>query len=178
MDLNTGTITVSPNCTLQISHRNRVFKYVLNPHRPTSCTLLYIWFKFAPFACFRHSYLSHCHPAELKLLDWTQTLPWLFWESCYISSTWPTHGKHSSIVMSGISHRGQVTWLPASAVGVWCHCACVEMCLPNRNLETGCITLLFHCQCMYYLETADSAAQPFLHGANTPQYVRSLWYLI
>jgi hypothetical protein len=23
---------------------------------------------------------------------------------------------------------------------------------------------------MYYLETADSVAQPFLHGANTPHY--------
>jgi hypothetical protein len=45
---------------------------------------------------------------------------------------------------------------------------CVDVCLLGRNLETDCITLLFHCWYMYYLETADSVAQPFLHGANTP----------
>jgi hypothetical protein len=30
---------------------------------------------------------------------------------------------------------------------------------------------------VYYLETADSVAQPFLHGANTPQYLRILFLL-
>jgi hypothetical protein len=25
---------------------------------------------------------------------------------------------------------------------------------------------------MYYFETVDSVAQPFLHGANTPHYTR------
>jgi hypothetical protein len=31
-----------------------------------------------------------------------------------------------------------------------------------------CITLLFHCWYVYYLEIDDSVAQSFLHGANTP----------
>jgi hypothetical protein len=30
---------------------------MLNPHRPTSCTLLYSCFQFALFACFRRYYL-------------------------------------------------------------------------------------------------------------------------
>jgi hypothetical protein len=34
-------------------------------------------------------------------------------------------------------------------------------------LEAGCITPLFHCWCVYYLETAVSVAQPFLLGVNT-----------
>jgi hypothetical protein len=50
-----------------------------------------------------------------------------------------------------------------------------EVCLPGRNLETDCVTPLFHCWYVYYLETADSVAQPFLHGANTPQYEFSLF---
>jgi hypothetical protein len=37
-------------------------------------------------------------------------------------------------------------------------CACVEVCLPRHNLETDCVTPLFHCRCVYYLETADSVA--------------------
>jgi hypothetical protein len=49
-------------------------------------------------------------------------------------------------------------------------CACVEVCLLSRNLETDCVTPLFHCWYVYYLEMADSVAQPFLHGANKPQY--------
>jgi hypothetical protein len=52
-------------------------------------------------------------------------------------------------------------------------CACVEVCLPSRNLETDCVTPLFHCWYVYHLETADSVAQPFLHSANTPQYYHS-----
>jgi hypothetical protein len=48
--------------------------------------------------------------------------------------------------------------------------ACMEACLPSRNLETDCVTPL------YYLETADSVAQPFLHGTNTLQYCKSLLY--
>jgi hypothetical protein len=51
-------------------------------------------------------------------------------------------------------------------------CACVEMCLPSRNLETDCVTPLFHCWCVYYLKTTDFVAQLFLHGSNMPQYVR------
>jgi hypothetical protein len=43
-------------------------------------------------------------------------------------------------------------------------CACVEMCLPSRYLETDCVTPLFHCWNAYYLETSDSVAQPFLLG--------------
>jgi hypothetical protein len=54
---------------------------------------------------------------------------------------------------------------------MWRHCACAEVCLPSRCLEAGCITPLFHCRCVYYLETAVSVSQPFLHGANTPQYL-------
>jgi hypothetical protein len=50
-------------------------------------------------------------------------------------------------------------------------CACMEMCLPSSNLETDRVTPLFHCWYVYYLETADSVAQPFFHRANTPQYV-------
>jgi hypothetical protein len=42
-DLNTETIT-SNN--------------ILNPHRPTSCGLLYSWFQFTPFACFCRYYHS------------------------------------------------------------------------------------------------------------------------
>jgi hypothetical protein len=49
-------------------------------------------------------------------------------------------------------------------------CACAEVCLPSRNLETVCIKPLFHCRCVYYLEPADSVGQTFLHWANTPQY--------
>jgi hypothetical protein len=49
-------------------------------------------------------------------------------------------------------------------------CACVELCLPTFNLETDRVTPLFRCWHVYYLETADSVAQPFLHGVNTPQY--------
>jgi hypothetical protein len=45
MDLNTETITSY---------------YTLNPHRPTSCALLYAWFQFALFACFCCCYLCHC----------------------------------------------------------------------------------------------------------------------
>jgi hypothetical protein len=45
--------------------------------------------------------------------------------------------------------------------------ACVEVCLLGRKLETNRVTPLFHCWYVYYLETADSVAQPFLHGANT-----------
>jgi hypothetical protein len=51
-------------------------------------------------------------------------------------------------------------------------CACVEVCLPSRNLEMDYVTPLFHCWYMYYLEMADSVAQPFLHGAITPPYTR------
>jgi hypothetical protein len=29
---------------------------------------------------------------------------------------------------------------------------------------------LFHCWCVYYLETAASVAQPFSHGTYMPQY--------
>jgi hypothetical protein len=49
-------------------------------------------------------------------------------------------------------------------------CACVEVCLSSRNLERDCVIPLFHCRYVYYLETAGSVAQPFLHGANTTQY--------
>jgi hypothetical protein len=44
-------------------------------------------------------------------------------------------------------------------------CACVEVCLPSRNPETDYVTPLFHCWHVYYLETADSVAQPV---ANRP----------
>jgi hypothetical protein len=37
-------------------------------------------------------------------------------------------------------------------------CARVEVCLLSRNIETDCVTLLFHCWYVYYLETADSVA--------------------
>jgi hypothetical protein len=40
-----------------------------------------------------------------------------------------------------------------------------EVCLPSSCLETGCII-----RCVYYLATAVSVAQTFLHGANMPQY--------
>jgi hypothetical protein len=50
-------------------------------------------------------------------------------------------------------------------------CACVEVCLPSRNLETDGVTPLFHYWYVYYLETVDSVAQLFLHGANRPQYI-------
>jgi hypothetical protein len=49
-------------------------------------------------------------------------------------------------------------------------CACVEAYLRSSNLETDGVTPLFHCRYVYYLETADSVAQPFFHGDNTPQY--------
>jgi hypothetical protein len=58
----------------------------------------------------------------------------------------------------------QYSWSMAS-------CACMEVCLPSRNLETDCVTPMFHCLYVYYLETTDSLAQPFLHGANKPQYL-------
>jgi hypothetical protein len=48
--------------------------------------------------------------------------------------------------------------------------ACLEVCLPTRNLEMDRVTPLFHCWHMYYLEMADFVSQPFLHWANTPQY--------
>jgi hypothetical protein len=54
--------------------------------------------------------------------------------------------------------------------------ACMEVCLPSRNLEMDCVTPLFHCWYAYYLETADTMIQPFLHGANTPHY--ALWILL
>jgi hypothetical protein len=54
-------------------------------------------------------------------------------------------------------------------LGVWRH-APAWKCLPGRNLETDCVTPLFHCWYVYYLETDDSVAQHFLRGANTPQY--------
>jgi hypothetical protein len=62
----------------------------------------------------------------------------------------------------------------------WCvtSCACVEVCLPSRNLETDRVTPLFHCWYVYYLETADSVAQPFLHGANTPHYIIPVYPLV
>jgi hypothetical protein len=85
--------------------------------------------------------------------------------------------KNSSIEASGISHRGQVTWLSANTVGVWRHCACAEVCLPSCNLETVCITPLLHCRCVYYSETADSVAQTFLLVVNTPQYQLHLGWL-
>jgi hypothetical protein len=47
----------------------------------------------------------------------------------------------------------------------------VEVRLLIHNLQMDHVTPLFHCWYVYYLETADSVAQPFLHGANTPQYV-------
>jgi hypothetical protein len=56
-------------------------------------------------------------------------------------------------------------------------CACVKVCLPSRNLETDFVTPLFHCWYVSYLETADSVAQTFLHGVNTPQYFRKWKYV-
>jgi hypothetical protein len=53
-------------------------------------------------------------------------------------------------------------------------CACVEVCLPSHNLEKDCVTSLFRCQYVHYLETANSVAQLSLHGANTPQYMQHL----
>jgi hypothetical protein len=47
----------------------------------------------------------------------------------------------------------------------------VEVCLLSHNLETDWVTPLFHCWYVYYLEVADSVAQPFLYGATTPHYV-------
>jgi hypothetical protein len=44
--------------------------------------------------------------------------------------------------------------------------AYAEVCLPNRCLETACITLLLYC-CVHYLATAVSVTQQFLHGAMT-----------
>jgi hypothetical protein len=46
-------------------------------------------------------------------------------------------------------------------------CACVEVCLPSRNLETDHVTQLFQRWYVYSVETADSVCQPFMHGANT-----------
>jgi hypothetical protein len=57
---------------------------------------------------------------------------------------------------------------PQPVLLVWCHCAWQKVCLSSRNL--GSITQLFHCRCVYYLDTSDSVAQLFLHGANTPQF--------
>jgi hypothetical protein len=45
------------------------------------------------------------------------------------------------------------------------------MFLPNRCLETGCITPLFYCCMRLLLSTTVSVAQPFFHGANTPQHI-------
>jgi hypothetical protein len=53
---------------------------------------------------------------------------------------------------------------------MWRHWACAEVYSPNLCLEAGCLIPLFYCWCLYYLETAVSVTQPFLHGANTPQY--------
>jgi hypothetical protein len=56
--------------------------------------------------------------------------------------------------------RGHVT--PSQYSWSVTSCACVEVCLPIRNLETDRVTSLFHCLYVYYLETADSVAQPLL----------------
>jgi hypothetical protein len=53
-----------------------------------------------------------------------------------------------------------------------------EVCLPSRCLGEGCIIPLFHCWCVYYLETAVSVAQPFLHGANTLQYLQKANFIV
>jgi hypothetical protein len=47
----------------------------------------------------------------------------------------------------------------------------VEVCLPSRCLEMGCVTPLCYCCVHVLLSNGCSVAQPFLHGANTPQYV-------
>jgi hypothetical protein len=39
--------------------------------------------------------------------------------------------------------------------------------LPRSGLHNSIVA------CVHYLEAAVSVAQPFLHGANTPQYVVS-----
>jgi hypothetical protein len=69
------------------------------------------------------------------------------------------HTENTSLVIA--KHYWDVTLL--RLLGIW---------LPSRCLEAGCITPLFHCWCLYYLESAVSVAQPFLHEANTPQNIK------
>jgi hypothetical protein len=68
---------------------------------------------------------------------------------------------------SAKTYRKHVTWSLSNVV--WRHCLRGSV-FTEPLPKTGCITPLFHCWWVYYLETVVSVAQPFLHGANTPQY--------
>jgi hypothetical protein len=97
-----------------------------------------------------------------------------------------THASHSngpSMYYSKHMSRD----IPATAA-VWCHCACAEVCLPSRRLETNCVTPFYRCVIQAFTELSPSnapihsktlplracpeasVAQQFLHGLNMPHY--------
>jgi hypothetical protein len=74
-------------------------------------------------------------------------------ESRYVTSA-PTAQKTQLYC----SARNIVLWTshvtPSQYFWYVTSCACVEVCLPGPSLETDCVTPLFHCWYVYYLETA------------------------